>query len=164
MNDRITNRCVRYLGIVIAIVVPLAILLWINQNAVLAFEREPDHWVMPYNLGMIEDRLEMFGQVTEHLQTALAVGIPEGRHRLLVQLWLSRAAARTGQPEAFEEALAALKREKRGLSEWRTIFESEQAATLRAVLEKDVTTAQKLADGAGMEVFNQLGALTEVES
>lgn len=131
-----------------------------HENGLLAFEREPDQWVMPYNLGMIEDRMGLSEQVIDHLQRALTVGIPEGRHRLLVYLWLARAYARLDRHADLDEALAALRREKRGLSEWQTIFESEQAATLREVLADDVAVAQRLADGAGAEILQASGTLT----
>ncbi len=128
-----------------------------------AFERQPDHWVMPYNLGMIEDRLAMAAEAEMHLQQVLRVGVTDSRHRLLVFLWLARAYVREQQPDKLDEALAALRQEKRGLREWKTIFESEQAATLRSVLEADVTLAGQILAGAGREVFQAEIPSTEAE-
>ena len=41
-----------------------------------ALELEPDFWVAPYNLGMIEDRLDMSAEVAQHLNEALNTGYP----------------------------------------------------------------------------------------
>ncbi|MEP7288279.1 MAG: tetratricopeptide repeat protein [Chloroflexota bacterium] len=109
-----------------------------------ALEHEPDSWVAPYNLGMIEDRLSMATEAIEHLQQALNVGIPDSRHRLLTHLWLARSYYRQGKPDEATAELQAMKREKTGLNEWGTIFESDAAAVLRAVLEDDVTLAGRL--------------------
>jgi tetratricopeptide (TPR) repeat protein len=110
-----------------------------------AYALERNNWVAPYNLGMIEENIGQYAPAIEHLTEALRVGIPESRHRLLVYLWLGRAHARLNQPDQAAEMIKALKREQGGLREWQTIFESEQAAVLKAVMEKDVTLAEALA-------------------
>ena len=110
-----------------------------------ALEREPGDWIAAYNLGMIEDRMELWPDAITHLQAALQVGIPESRHRLLTHLWIARAEARTGGDAVGEIAL--MKREKSGLNEWKTMFENDAAAMLRKVLETDVALAEQLIDG-----------------
>lgn len=107
----------------------------------------PGEWVALYNLGMIEDRLGLSGDVIEHLQAALALKVPDARHRLLMHFYLARAHARLGNADGAAGALAALKKERSGLEEWQTILASDQAATLRAVLGADVALAQALVDG-----------------
>jgi predicted Zn-dependent protease len=118
-----------------------------------AYEREPGYWVMPYNLGLIEDRLGLATETVEHLQVARRAGVGDSRHRLLVHLWLARAYARLGQAQDVDEALAALRRERRGFHEWQPIFKSEQAGTLRRVLAADVELAGRILNGAGGEVL-----------
>jgi predicted Zn-dependent protease len=112
-----------------------------------ALALEPDQWVAPYNLGMIEDRLDLWPDAVEHLQAALRVGVPDSRHRLLIHLWLARSYYRQGKPAEAEAEIRKLKREQGGLQEWKTIFESEEAAVLRDVLLDDVQLAEKLAEG-----------------
>lgn len=129
--------------------------------ALQAFEKEPDQWVMPYNLGMIEDRLAMAAEAEQHLQEALRVGITDSRHRLLVHLWLARAYARLAQDDDLDKSLTTLRKEKQGLREWQTIFESEQSVTLRQVLEADVSLAGQILGGAGPEVFQAERPSTE---
>lgn len=107
----------------------------------------PGEWVALYNLGMIEDRLGYSSDVVEHLQAALALKVPDARHRLLMHFYLARAYARLGDAERAAGALAALRKERSGLEEWQTILASDQAATLRAVLGADVAVAQTLVDG-----------------
>ncbi len=108
---------------------------------------EPDQWVTLYNLGMIEDRLAYSADSIAHLDAALKVGIPDSRHRLLAHLWLARASVRTANSARAESELLALRREQTGLNEWKTVFESQQAAVLRAVLEADVILAEGLISG-----------------
>lgn len=112
-----------------------------------AAEFAPDDWVAFYNLGMIEDRLRQSDAAIEHLQKALALGVPEARHRLLVYLYLVRAYTRLGDQSAAEGAVAELKRQRGGLEEWQKILEHEEAATLRAVLGEDVQLAGTIANG-----------------
>jgi tetratricopeptide (TPR) repeat protein len=112
-----------------------------------ALEREPDHWVAPYNLGMIEDRLNMSKEAVEHLQQALKVGVPDSRHRLLTHLWMARAYQREGKDADVTSEIDQMKKEKSGLEEWQTIFENEAAAVLRTVLESDVQLAKRLVNG-----------------
>ena len=121
------------------------------ENAREAYAREPDEWVTSYNLGMIEDRLsppeEYAGDAIAHLNRALKLSIPDSRHRLLVHLWLARGYARLNDSARADAEIAALKRERTGLSEWKVIFESDQAELLRAVLQGDVSLADRLIDG-----------------
>lgn len=124
-----------------------------------AYELEPDDWVAPYNLGMLEDRLNDAPNAIPHLTQALALGIPDSRHRLLTHLWLARAHIRLEDEANAETELSALKREQTGLNEWHIIFESEQAAVLKAVLECDVELAGQLIEGA-----IPLDALRQTES
>jgi Tfp pilus assembly protein PilF len=112
-----------------------------------AAELEPDEWVAPYNLGMIEDRLNRSPDALIHLSQAYRVGIPDSRHRLLTHLWLLRAHVRMGDLPRAEAALAAMRRERTGLNEWKIVFESDQSAVLRAVLENDVLLADELIEG-----------------
>lgn len=110
-----------------------------------ASELAPGDWVALYNLGMIEDRLEGRSlDVIEHLQKALQAKVPDARHRLLIHLYLARAYARMNAPEQAHAQIDAMKRIKTGLEEWQKILESDQAATLKAVIGADVETAQQV--------------------
>ena len=129
-----------------------------------AYAAEPGQWVMPYNLGMIEDRLGMATEAVAHLQEALTASHPDVRHQVLIHLWLARAYARLDQRPEAEAECEALRGLKSGLREWETIFGSEQSATLREVLAEDVTLARRIADGAGPEVFADASVPTEAGS
>ncbi len=107
----------------------------------------PEEWVALYNLGMIEDRLEHSSEVIDHLEKALALKVPDARHRLLIYLYLARASARLGDTAAAEEAVAQMRKLKNGLEEWQKILENEQAETLRVVLGDDVEAAGELSAG-----------------
>jgi tetratricopeptide (TPR) repeat protein len=124
-----------------------------------ALEREPDDWIAPYNLGMIEDRLNLWADSARHLELALKVGVPDSRHRLLIYLWLARACYRQGKVAEAEAELQKMSRERTGLHEWRTIFENQEAAVLRNVLLGDVQLAERLAAGDAA-----LDALAKVEA
>lgn len=112
-----------------------------------ANELAPGDWVTLYNLGMIEDRLNLSDDVVEHLQKALALKVKDTRHRVLIHFYLARAYARQGQLEAANEQVATLKKLNNGLEEWHTILDDKQADTLRAVLGADVEAAQALVNG-----------------
>ena len=112
-----------------------------------AYQLAPNEWVAAYNLGMIEDRLGEATSAVEHLQTALKHKIPDARHRLLIYLYLARAYQRLDDSDLLQAQIAALKRERSGLEEWQTLLQHDEAAPLRAVLEEDVSLAQKLVDG-----------------
>lgn len=112
-----------------------------------ALELEPNEWVPAYNLGMIEDRRKHWANVEAPLQQAVAAGIPDSRHRLLAYLWIARALVNQGRLADAEEAVSKLQRERNGLKEWETIFQSEEAAVLKNVLLADVELAKQLADG-----------------
>ncbi|MDZ4768961.1 MAG: tetratricopeptide repeat protein [Chloroflexota bacterium] len=111
-----------------------------QRAAVLA----PDEWVAMYNLGMIEDRLAYADETVTHLQNALALKVPDARHRLLIQVLLARAFARLGRPDEARGAVTELKKLRTGLDEWDTILKSEQAETLRAAIGADVEDARAL--------------------
>ena len=104
----------------------------------------PGEWVALYNLGMIEDRLERSQEAVEHLQKALALKVPDARHRLLIYLYLARANARLGNREAAHEAAAHIRKLNHALEEWQKILASEQAESLRSVLGDDVAAAGEL--------------------
>ena len=112
------------------------------ENAREALKREPDLWVAPYNLGMIEDRLRDSENVIEYLGMALKRGLPDSRHRLLTYLWLARAHYRLGDETTANEVLGKLRQERKGLGEWSIIINEDEAATLRAVLEEDIELAR----------------------
>ncbi len=123
-----------------------------------ALEHEPDQWVAPYNLGMIEDRLNLWPDAVQHLKQALEIGVPDSRHRLLVHLWLARSYYRQGHAAEAEAELQKMRREQTGLQEWNTIFESEEAAVLRNVLLDDIQLAESLIDDkASLTVLAKVG-------
>jgi tetratricopeptide (TPR) repeat protein len=107
----------------------------------------PDEWVALYNLGMIEDRLSRSADAVEHLGKALALKVPDARHRLLIYFYLARAYARLGNTAAAQDAVIQVRKHKNGLEEWQKILESDQAETLRNVLGDDVEAAGELAAG-----------------
>lgn len=112
-----------------------------------AQEREPHEWLHAYTLGMIADRLGQAEQAVGYLEQALEVGVPHSRYRLLTRLWLARNHYRQGQIDVAREQVDRMQRFKDGLSDWQTIFLSEQAALLRGLLEPDVRLAQRLLEG-----------------
>lgn len=115
-----------------------------HAAALKAYELAPGEWVAAYNLGMIEDRLKRSEDAVTHLMSALDARVPDARHRLLIHFYLARAHARLGDDEAARASTDALKRERSGLKEWRTILESDQADTLRRVLQPDIDAAEAL--------------------
>jgi tetratricopeptide (TPR) repeat protein len=118
-----------------------------REAALKAYELAPEEWVASYNLGMIEDRLKESSGVIEHLREALKARVPDARHRLLIYLYLIRAYVRLGDRASAEAELSNLKKQRGGLREWQTILESEQAETLRKVIQHDIQTAEALIDG-----------------
>ncbi|MFN8378658.1 MAG: tetratricopeptide repeat protein [Anaerolineae bacterium] len=118
-----------------------------HEAALKAAELAPEDWVALYNLGMIEDRLKDSPAVIEHLTHAVQRKVPEVRHRLLIYLYLTRAAARLDDTTRAEAWLDDLRHQRSGLEEWEKILEHEEAATLRSVLGADVDTASALLDG-----------------
>ncbi len=112
--------------------------------ALKAHELAPDEWVAAYNLGMIEERLRQDDMALGHLGEALALDIPDSRHRLLAHLYLWRSHQRREDYESASEALAALKREKAGLEEWQVIMSAAEAQALRDVLSGDIEEARRL--------------------
>jgi tetratricopeptide (TPR) repeat protein len=118
-----------------------------REAAQKANELSPKDWVTYYNLGMIEDRLQLSQSVIDHLQKALTFKVRDARHRVLIHLYLARAYSRLDQVDHAEEQVAAIRRLSSGLEEWQTILDSPEAETLRAVLGDDVFAAQRLASG-----------------
>lgn len=114
------------------------------EAAETAYDMSPDEWVAAYNLGMIEDRLGRSARAIEHLRTALALKMPDSRHRLLAHLYLLRAHLRLGNSDGAAGALDAMKREKTGLEEWQVIMSADEAHALRDVLSKDIAYARDL--------------------
>lgn len=112
-----------------------------------AHERDPGQWMGAYNLGLIEDRLGLAAEAVQHLEQALRLGVPQSRYRLLTHLWLARNYHRQGQPERAIAQLNLLREQAAGLRDWQIVFESEQAAALRGLLEPDVRLAQAIIEG-----------------
>ncbi|MEQ8677577.1 MAG: hypothetical protein RLP44_13730 [Aggregatilineales bacterium] len=115
-----------------------------QEAAYKAYELAPDEWVAAYNLGMIEDRLSEAALAVEHLQQALALKVPDIRHRLLIHFYLVRAYHRLGDESSASEQIEMLKKNRSGLGQWQVILENPQAQTLRAVLQADVDTIEHL--------------------
>lgn len=112
-----------------------------------ALELAPEEWVAAYNLGMIEDRLNLPAEALSHLDHALEIGVPDARHRLLIQFYRARAFIRLGDTAQATAAVAPLTDERKSLKEWRKLLESEQAAALRQVLQPDIDAAEALIAG-----------------
>ncbi|MCY4021614.1 MAG: tetratricopeptide repeat protein [Chloroflexi bacterium] len=117
------------------------------EAAKTAYEMSPEEWVAAYNLGMIEDRLQRSEGAIEHLRSALALKMPDSRHRLLAHLYLLRAHLRLGDSIEAVQALDAMKREKSGLEEWQVIVSADEAHALRDVLSEDIAYARDLIQG-----------------
>lgn len=115
--------------------------------ALRAYALAPDEWVAAYNLGMIEDRLHESQAAITHLNESLKARVPDARHRLLIWFYLVRAYSRLGDLANAETGLTNLKKQRDGLREWQTILSSDQAQTLRDVIEADVKAAEALIDG-----------------
>jgi tetratricopeptide (TPR) repeat protein len=118
-----------------------------KEAAITALQLAPNDWVTYYNLGMIEDRLKQSEDVVEHLQKAIALKVPDIRHRLLIDFYLLRAYGRLGRIAEANKELAGLKKQMTGLEEWQTILKDDQAATLRQVIGDDLQTVHELLDG-----------------
>lgn len=118
-----------------------------REAALEAYRLAPNEWVTSYNLGMIEDRLVNADAAVKYLEEALAVKVPDARHRLLIYFYLTRAYSRLNEREKAAEMVKELRKLRGGLHEWQTILKSAQATTLRDVLEDDIQTAEQLIDG-----------------
>ena len=105
---------------------------------------------------MVEDRLGEAQAAVEHLELARAAGLPHRRTALLVDLWLARNYLRAGDREAARQRLDDMRQHRAALRDWYAVFESEQAAPLRASLEADVRLAERLLDaGDGLAILEQ---------
>lgn len=109
-----------------------------------AFERAPRQWLTAYNLGLIADRLHDPEAAVEHLSAAMRNGLPHSRYHLLTQLWLARNHLRTENEAGARHALDAMQSDLDAVQDWDMIFESEQAAALRDLLQADVRLAHRL--------------------
>ncbi len=129
-----------------------------HEYALQAYQCEPDYWVAPYNLGMIEDRLGDNNGAIEHLTVVLEKGLPDSRHRLLTYLWLARAHYRLDDVAAANQNLKRMQREGKGLKEWQMILADEQSTTVRKVLEADVRLAERVLenDVSAEELFGDV--------
>lgn len=116
-----------------------------HEAAIEAYELAPGEWVAAYNLGMIEDRLKDADSTIEHLNLALDAKVPDARHRLLIHFYLARAYARQGNMDEAQKQVKWIHSHQSGLNEWQMILSSDQAETLRAVLEADIQAAEALA-------------------
>lgn len=117
-----------------------------HTNAKKAYELEPNEWVGPYNLGMIEDRLGNSQAVIDNLAIVINKGLPDSRHRLLTYLWMARAHHQLGDNDAANEDLAKLRKEQKGLKDWKVILDDVQGQTVRDILGKDVDLARRAID------------------
>ena len=127
-----------------------------RMAALKAHELAPDEWVAAYNLGMIAERLRQDDTAERHLNGALALDIPDSRHRLLAHLYLWRIHQRRGNLELAGGALSALKRERAGLEEWQVIMSADEAQALRDVLSDDIEEARRLIRDEVSHVSRQL--------
>lgn len=120
-----------------------------------AYKKAKDDWVAVYNLGMILERRGENKRAAKLLNEALALKIPDSRHRLLTRLWLARIYYRQGKHDDADDMIRVMHKEQKGLKEWRIILESDEATSLRQLLQDDVRQAEKLMNDATMEsVFN----------
>ena len=115
-----------------------------RQAAETALDLAPGEWVAAYNLGMIEDRLRLNEQAVTHLKQAIQAKPPDSRHKLLIHFYLARAQARLGDHDAAAAAINKMRRFRGGLNEWQVLLQSDQAQTLRDVIEEDIRTIEAL--------------------
>lgn len=126
-----------------------------RRYALAALEQDKG-WMAEYELGLIEDRQSNAEAAIKHLEAAFASRIPHSRFRLLARLWLARNCHRLGRDADAQRQLDLMRKETKGLHEWRLIFENEQGAVLRDLLEEDVHLAQDLLEGkATLETFSK---------
>ena len=112
-----------------------------------AYALDPQQWVIAYNLGMIEDRANNPEAALRYLDAALAHKGIDSHYRFLMHFYRARNYARLGQQDAAEAEVRQLKSLGGGLNQWQIILQSEQAETLRAVLEDDIRAAEALYHG-----------------
>ena len=123
-----------------------------------AYAQAPQDWVALYNLGMIAERQQDHTASAEYLQTALDLGLPDSRHRLLTKLWLTKSLYRLGKQVEAQQIATQMKREKSGLSEWKTILGSDEADSVRHLLQEDIRQAEILLLGEPLnKVFHATG-------
>lgn len=127
---------------------------WAEQ----AYKIAPKEWVVVYNLGMIAERQHDDKNALRYLREALSIGIKESRHRLLAQLWIARICYRAEKMMDAEIAVVALRKERKGMHEWRVTLNSEESLHLRTVFQQDVRLAQALMEGRSLQdVFATAG-------
>ncbi|NDJ76897.1 MAG: tetratricopeptide repeat protein [Chloroflexi bacterium] len=112
-----------------------------------ALEREPNQWLPAYNLGMIEDRRGNAAAAVEHLESAVAAGLPHSRYWLLTRLWLTRNYFRLEKVDHARRQVELMQRHISGLTDWQTVLASDQAAPLRPLLAEDIRLAKQLLAG-----------------
>lgn len=115
-----------------------------------AYHAAPQEWVAVYNLGMIAERQHDHAAAVRYLNEALALKMPDSRHRLLTYLWLARTHFRQDDLETANAMVDKLRKEKQGLNQWKVIFESDEAASLRNLLQPDIRAASALFAGKSL--------------
>ncbi|GAB4346906.1 MAG: hypothetical protein Kow00117_23630 [Phototrophicales bacterium] len=115
-----------------------------RQAALKAYEIAPKQWVTTYSLGMIEDRARNSEQAIRYFNESLAAKVPEAQYRFLIYFYLARAYARQAQWDAAKQAAGQMRKHAGGLNQWQIILQSDQAQTLREVMEDDIKTAEQL--------------------
>lgn len=133
-----------------------------REAALKAYSIAHGEWVAAYNLGMIEDRMGDAESAVKHLNEALVMRVPDVRHQMLIHFYLVRNYARLNDSDAANRELEMLRKYRKGLGDWETILNSDQAETLRAVLGQDVKDAEALMNGeldlAALAVDNPKGS------
>jgi tetratricopeptide (TPR) repeat protein len=115
-----------------------------HDAALAAHELFPENWVPLYNLGLINDRLNRPQLVVDYLNTALKLGIPDDRQKLLTYLYIARAHTRLHDAQKATDAVEKMGNLWKGLEQLQKLISDEQAAPLSAVLADDVATARLL--------------------
>ena len=120
-----------------------------------AYQKAPEDWVAVVNLGMIAERQRDDDAALRYINEALKLKMDGSRHRLLAKFWLAKIHYRNDNKDQSAKLAAELASEKRGLNEWQTILESEEAASIRNTLQDDIRMAQALVNGdAPEDVFD----------
>jgi tetratricopeptide (TPR) repeat protein len=115
-----------------------------REYAQAALERDTRSAMIAYNLGWIEDRRGDAAAAAGYIDQSLAAGLPYSHYRLLARLWLARNYHRLGRDDEARQQLQLMRKQAKGVHDWRIIFESEQGTVLRDLFEEDVRVAQQL--------------------